>query len=217
MARPVNANAEKTKARILDSASRLFASHGVGQVSIRQIAKDADVSLGMVNHYFGSKDELYHACIDAMYAELALLRDALVAEAVAGGSVRELVERAVLTGFRFARAHQSAVRLVMRAVVDRGMLDEGRQKSFQRPFLDQASTALGAMLEREPAPLRLVLQSLNFLVVRYALGQMEELTMVAGVSSREHREALSRVEAHLVSTALAMLDMPSPDHVRPVD
>ncbi len=209
MARPVNANAAETKTRILENASRLFAEQGLGQVSIRQIAKEAEVSLGMVHHYFGSKDELYEACIESMYTELLLLRETLVAEALAGGSVSELIDRAVRAGFRFARAHQPAVRLVMRAVVDKGMLDEARQESFQKPFLDQASVALGALLGKEPQPLRLVLQSLNFIVVRYALGRLEELTLIAGVPASRSKEALARVEAHLVETAHAMLGLPT--------
>ena len=180
----------------------------MGQVSIRQIAKEAEVSLGMVNHYFGSKDELYEACIEAMYAELLLLRETLVAEALAGGSVSELIDRAVRAGFRFARAHQPAVRLVMRAVVDKGMLDEARQDSFQRPFLDQASQALGTLLDKDPRPLRLVIQSLNFIVVRYALGRIEELALIAGVPASRPKEALARVETHLVEAAHALLGLP---------
>lgn len=208
MARPVNANAAETKARIQETASRLFADQGIGQVSIRQIAKASEVSLAMVHHYFGSKDELYEACIEGMYKELGHLREALVEQALAGGSVSELIDRAVRTGFRFARAHQSAVRLVMRQVVDRGMLEEKRQSSFQRPFLKEASAALGALVGREPEPLRLVIQSLNFIVVRYALGRIEELTMFAGVKPNQHTLALTRVEDHLVEAAHALLGVP---------
>lgn len=205
MARPVNANATETKTRILETAARLFAEQGQGQVSIRHIAKEAGVSLAMVHHYFGSKAELYEACIEAMYVELSALREALVEQAMAGGSASELIDRAVRTGFRFARAHQSAVRLVMRQVVDQGMLEETRQSSVQRPFLAQASGALGAMLGREPEPLRLVIQSLNFIVVRYALSRIEELTLFTNVATRRHAVALARVEEHLVDCAHALL------------
>jgi AcrR family transcriptional regulator len=50
------------RARIRDAALRLFAERGVGGATIRDIAATAGVSLGLVRHHFGSKDELRAAC-----------------------------------------------------------------------------------------------------------------------------------------------------------
>jgi len=70
MSRPVNADADATRQRMLEAAVQLFAERGLGSTSIRDVAGAAGVSLAMVHHYFGSKDDLYDACIDATYAEL---------------------------------------------------------------------------------------------------------------------------------------------------
>ena len=43
---------------ILTAALNLFRSQGYSTTSVRQIAEKAGVSLGMVNHYFGSKEYL---------------------------------------------------------------------------------------------------------------------------------------------------------------
>ena len=62
---------ERTRARLLDAAKHLFARHGLHGVAVAQIAKRAKVSVGMINHHFGGKDELYRACLDE-FAEIRL-------------------------------------------------------------------------------------------------------------------------------------------------
>ena len=43
---------------ILDSATTLFAEHGVGGVSLAEIAKRAKISSGLIIYHFKSKDNL---------------------------------------------------------------------------------------------------------------------------------------------------------------
>ncbi len=50
------------RARIRDAALRLFAERGVDAATIRDIAAEAGVSLGLVRHHFGSKEALRAAC-----------------------------------------------------------------------------------------------------------------------------------------------------------
>jgi AcrR family transcriptional regulator len=50
------------RARIRDSALRLFAERGIDGATIRDIAKAAGVSPGLVRHHFGSKEGLRDAC-----------------------------------------------------------------------------------------------------------------------------------------------------------
>ena len=50
------------RARIRDAALRLFAERGIEAATIRDIAKEAGVSAGLVRHHFGSKEELRDAC-----------------------------------------------------------------------------------------------------------------------------------------------------------
>jgi AcrR family transcriptional regulator len=60
------------RARIRDAALRLFAERGIDGATIRDIAKAAGVSGGLVRHHFGSKEALRDAC-DA-YALERLMR-----------------------------------------------------------------------------------------------------------------------------------------------
>lgn len=49
----------RTRARIIDSARRLFNRHGFEQVSIDQIMSGAGLTRGAFYHHFESKDQLY--------------------------------------------------------------------------------------------------------------------------------------------------------------
>jgi AcrR family transcriptional regulator len=50
----------ETKEKIKQAASKLFALKGFDGASMRNIAKDADVSLASINYHFRSKQELYN-------------------------------------------------------------------------------------------------------------------------------------------------------------
>jgi AcrR family transcriptional regulator len=52
---------ETTKDRIMDTAERLFAEHGFGATSLRQIIGEARVNLAAVHYHFGSKENLLEA------------------------------------------------------------------------------------------------------------------------------------------------------------
>lgn len=50
------------RARIRDAALRYFTEYGFTQATIREIARAAGVSPGLVRHHFGSKEALRQAC-----------------------------------------------------------------------------------------------------------------------------------------------------------
>ncbi len=49
---------DQTRSAILAAAERLYADHGFGDVTLRDIVAEANVNLAAVNYHFGSKDEL---------------------------------------------------------------------------------------------------------------------------------------------------------------
>lgn len=51
------------QARILEAALELLSRHGITGVSIRAVAREADVSLGLVNYYFADKVSLVAAAL----------------------------------------------------------------------------------------------------------------------------------------------------------
>jgi AcrR family transcriptional regulator len=53
--------AETRRTQLLDTALELFAERGVENVSMKDLAAEAQVAQGLIYHYFGSKDELLAA------------------------------------------------------------------------------------------------------------------------------------------------------------
>ena len=62
-------NPEERRREILDTAMRLFVERGFDAVSMRDIARAADVTPGLAYHYFDSKQKLFAAALDAYVIE----------------------------------------------------------------------------------------------------------------------------------------------------
>ena len=203
MARPANADAHATRSRILAAAMRLFADVGRGQTSIRDIAREAGVSLGMVNHYFGSKEALYETCVATMFAELSELRGHLAPLFLRAQNPRAAVDAGVRAAFQFACEHRDASRFALRGVLESGDIDPTHREQLLVPYLDAASALLSGY-GGVPAPaLRLPLQSLVFLVGRYAISTSAELSVSTGLA--DEVAARGAVADHLVAVALLTL------------
>ena len=79
MARPAYEDLT-ARARIRDAALALFAERGMDGATIRDIAKAAGVSSGLVRHHFGSKEGLRDACDTYALDRLMSLKEEAVLE-----------------------------------------------------------------------------------------------------------------------------------------
>jgi AcrR family transcriptional regulator len=201
MARPVKADAAETRRKVLAAAIAMFGEHGADGVSVRAIGGAAGVSLATVHHYFGSKDDLYRACVDAMYDELVGMRPALADAIRDAGSADQLIDRVVRAAFRFACAHQVEMRLLMREVVATGHLPDDRRERGQLPFLSEIAELIAARFDRTLIEIRLSLQSVAFLITRFAISSDTELELFTRATGDHARTA---IEDHLVRVATAI-------------
>jgi AcrR family transcriptional regulator len=55
---PKKVDHETRRQQIADAVSRLVSRHGLDEVSLRTVAGEAGVSMGLVQHYFRTKDEM---------------------------------------------------------------------------------------------------------------------------------------------------------------
>ena len=55
---------DKSKQKILDSATKLFAQKGYDSVGIREICKEANANICMISYFWGGKQELYKGIVD---------------------------------------------------------------------------------------------------------------------------------------------------------
>lgn len=88
--------ADAARSALIDAASELFAERGYHDSSVAEIGARAGVSRGLVNHHFGSKENLLTAVIETHLREWEL---EIVAPAIAGKQGLEAL-RAIIFAHR---------------------------------------------------------------------------------------------------------------------
>ena len=207
MARPVNADAEATKARILEEACRLLETTSPSGFSNREVARRAGVSIGMVGHHFGSKQGLIDACIETMYPGLDAIAVDLQAQLAAGVPLADVLDDSVLRCYRHARKYQAFIRILNVGVIDSGDLDSRVRPTFEFRGLRPLATALAAILSLPELEVRLRLKTILFAVTRYAAGTDDALLELV---ERSPDEATRAIETPLSNLVRALLPVPRP-------
>jgi AcrR family transcriptional regulator len=92
---------KSTEALLIDAAANLFAAKGFAAVGVREIARQAGVTIGALYHYASSKEELFMKLMRRSYARATLL-----------------VEQAEATGASFSDRITNLVRAHTTAEVD---------------------------------------------------------------------------------------------------
>jgi AcrR family transcriptional regulator len=102
-------DAERTKAEILEVATREFADRGYAGARVDEIAARTRTTKRMIYYYFGGKERLYIAVLERAYARIRAAEQALDVEPLAPvAAIRRLAE---LT-FDHHEAHPDFIRLV---------------------------------------------------------------------------------------------------------
>lgn len=103
----------QTRQHILDTALRLFADKGFEKTTMRDIASEADCSLGLAYRYFASKDDfvmaLYWQFHNTWSAEMAKLD---------GGTIAERFDAAMRMKLRQLTPHRDAVGALFTAMMN---------------------------------------------------------------------------------------------------
>ena len=68
--RATRPSADATRERILATALELFSELSFDGATTREIARRSGVTQGLLNYHFSSKDELWRAAVDGIFAEL---------------------------------------------------------------------------------------------------------------------------------------------------
>lgn len=88
------AKSERTRKNLLEAAVRLFARQGYAATSIRALASEAGVSLGLLYFYFPSKEAVLEALLADGLADVQVTFEAAKKEPSAAGFVRALLTSA---------------------------------------------------------------------------------------------------------------------------
>ncbi len=87
--RPLRADAQRNRQRLLDVAHAAFVEHGI-DTALDEIARTAGVGIGTLYRHFPTRDSLVEALIGDDIARLVELADELIAEDAADGVERWL-------------------------------------------------------------------------------------------------------------------------------
>jgi AcrR family transcriptional regulator len=142
--------------RIVHAARERFLLEGVDGASLRDIAKDAGTSVGMIHYYFKTKDDLFLAVVEEVYAKLL---DELSVAFAPDAPVRTRLSRAFRRLGNVTDDEQKVLRVVIReALVSSTRLDRllARFRTGHLPLLFRAladGVASGEVDAELPLPL----------------------------------------------------------------
>ena len=189
---PGGSKSERTKLRIQQAAAKLFASRSFETVSTRAIAKEAGVDAALIHHYFGSKEGLFQAVLNAAIHPEQL--EALVVSESPEDWGRQLVRAAdkVWTS-PAAPALKAVVRRVL--VGHEGMLREFVTRSLLNRFLSHIK---GPEPERRLRASLIGSQMAGLVIARHIVG----IEPLASLSTDEVADLIGPVLQHYIAGSL---------------
>ena len=189
---PGGSKSERTKLRIQQAAAKLFASRSFETVSTRAIAKEAGVDAALIHHYFGSKEGLFQAVLNAAIRPEQL--EALVVSESPEDWGRQLVRAAdkVWTS-PAAPALKAVVRRVL--VGHEGVLREFVTRSLLNRFLSHIE---GPETERRLRASLIGSQMSGLVIARHIVG----IEPLASLSTDEVADLIGPVLQHYITGSL---------------
>lgn len=189
---PGGSKSERTKLRIQQAAAKLFASRSFETVSTRAIAKEAGVDAALIHHYFGSKEGLFQAVLNAAIRPEQL--EALVVSESPDDWGRQLVRAAdkVWTS-PAAPALKAVVRRVL--VGHEGVLREFVTRSLFNRFLSHIK---GPEPERRLRASLIGSQMSGLVIARHIVG----IEPLASLSTDEVADLIGPVLQHYITGSL---------------
>ena len=132
---------EANRARILAAAIAEFASRGFKGASMDAIAARTQTTRALINYYFGSKERLYLAVLERVYAEIREAENELELEHLApADAIRRIVEFT----YDYYVGHEYFVRLVVAENQAKGrhMKRFPSLRTVNRPIVDMLAAVI---------------------------------------------------------------------------
>lgn len=197
---------ERSRAAILEAATAEFARHGLGGARVDQIAARAGANKRMLYYYFGDKDALFRAVLEAAYAEIRKAEQAL---RLLDAPPAEAIAALVRFTFRYYIEHPEFVTLLNSANLHRARHIKGSKRA--RVLNSPLISLIGEILERgtrakvfrrgvDAVQLYITIAALGY----FYLGNAHTLSAIFGRKLTAKRE-LERRSAHMVDVVLGYL------------
>ena len=144
-------SADGTRERILAAALDLFSELSFDGATTREIAGRAGVTQGLVNYHFSSKDELWRAAVDGLFAELGEALDGRAAglrgvDALTTGKllIREFIG--------FSATHPQLHRIITQECKNDGPRMDWMVERHIRPRYEQTTALFRQLVEAGHVP-----------------------------------------------------------------
>ena len=192
---------EANRARIIKAAMDEFASRGFKGASMDAIAARTHTTRAMINYYFGSKEKVYLAVLEHVYAEIREAESRLELDHL---EPVDAIRRIVEFTFHYYVGHEGFVRLVVAENQARGrhFRKSKAMRSLNRPIIDtlarviargQAARAFRA--DADPVEVHMAIAALGMFNVtnQYTFGAIFQRDMGARGNVRRRREMVTEV------------------------
>jgi AcrR family transcriptional regulator len=134
-------NPEDSRDRILQAARQEFAAHGLGGARVDRISEQAGINKRMLYHYFGNKDDLFGAVLEANYAHKRASEQAMRLE---NEEPREAIRKLVTLTWNYYIDHPEFMTLLNSANLHqaRHVQASSTVKEMRNPFIHMIGNIL---------------------------------------------------------------------------
>ena len=205
-AKPVTRDPDKSRANILQAARTEFASSGLGGARVDQIAKMAGINKRMLYHYFGNKDDLFCAVLEANYAHK---RDSERALALEQEEPLEAIRKLIALTWDYYLKHPEFLTLLNSANLHQAVhIKKSREiRKMHTPFvsmiksvLDKGASQKVFKKDVDPAQLYITIAGLSYFYLsnQYTLSAIFGRNLLAPSARKERL-------AHMTDVVLSYL------------
>jgi AcrR family transcriptional regulator len=124
---------QQTRLLIAETARRLFAERGFEQVTVTEIAREADVSPATVFNYFPTKEDLFYSRLEAFEEELlTAIRERPQGQGILGAFSTFLLGQGGVLAMEADEDATEQIRTVTRVIIDSPALLARERQVFDR-------------------------------------------------------------------------------------
>ena len=192
---------EANRARIVKAAIDEFASRGFKGASMDAIAARTHTTRALINYYFGSKEKVYLAVLEHVYAEIPSAESLLDLDHLAPA---QAIRRIVEFTFNYYLEHEGFVRLVVAENQAKGrhFRKSKAMRSLNRPIIDTLARVIvrgqaegSFRSDADPVEVHMAIAALGMFNVtnQYTFGAIFQRELGAKGDVRRRREVVAEV------------------------
>jgi AcrR family transcriptional regulator len=168
---------QQTRLQISETARRLFLERGFEAVSVAEVAREADVSVGTVFNYFPTKEDLFYSGMDVFEAQVL---DA-VRDRPEGEPVLAAFRRVVLDGIsRLALDETAGVIATAARIVGSSRSLQAREREIVARYTEQLAALIAEETRRDAGDVEAASVATALMGVQRALVAYVHASVLAG-------------------------------------